>query len=255
MKQIILFVLTFLNFTFVSAFCLKNGIYCLSKSSTLNKNGLIILEFYASSQLLITGLNSKYPIYLKCSKGKIMLTIVETLKGEFNLTQIILKPATILSASETYMLQIDNLPKYEAAPKWYNNLTKNREAYTFKVNTIIDIEPPIIKEIATEYKKTLVYYGCGPSSWVYFNLAGYDVSELFVRATVKNKSTGKITTYMLLLENGVVKIGRGMCAGAFGLGNSVKFEVIFQLYDQSGNKSSATAPILFSKPTIVTNEE
>ncbi len=38
----------------------NGGIYCLSKSSNLNKNGLLILDFYASSQTLISDLNTKY---------------------------------------------------------------------------------------------------------------------------------------------------------------------------------------------------
>jgi len=92
MRHITLIILTFFITTIVSAKCASSGIYCLSKSSALNKNGLIILEFHASSQSLISDLNSKYPIYFKSSKGKVLLNIVETLKGEMSLTQIVLKP-------------------------------------------------------------------------------------------------------------------------------------------------------------------
>ncbi|MEJ7609947.1 MAG: hypothetical protein WKF88_02080 [Ferruginibacter sp.] len=255
MRHFSLIILTFFITTSVSAKCANSGIYCLSKSSTLNKNGLIILVFYGSSQSLISDVNIKYPIYLKSSKEKVSLNIIETLKGEMNLTQIILKPASELKADEIYTLQIENLPKYELKPERYNSLLNKRVELTFKISNSIDIDLPTLTSTPTEQKKTLVYYGCGPASWVYFTLAGQDKSELFVRASVKNKATSQSTTYILSLENGVAKIGHGMCSGAFHFDNSDNFEVAFQLFDQSGNKSNLTKTISFTKPTVSTNDE
>lgn len=255
MRHITLIILTFFIATIASAKCASSGIYCLSKSTTLNKNGLIILEFYASSQSLIPDLNKKYPIYLKSSNGKVQLNIIETLKGEMSLTQIILKPASELKADGIYTLQIDNLPKYERKPERYNSLSNKREELTFKISNSVDIDLPILTSTPTEQKKTLVYYGCGPESWVYFTIAGQDKSELFVRANVKNKATGKVTTYILDIENGFVKVGHGMCSGAFHFDNGDNFEVSFQLFDQSGNTSSLTKALAFTKPTKDTNDE
>lgn len=255
MRHIKLIILTFFITTIASAKCANNGIYCLSKSSTLNKNGIIILEFYASSQSLISDLNKKYPIYFKSSNGKVQLNVIETLNGEMGLTQIVLKPASELKANEVYTLHIDNLPKYEEKPERYNNETKKWEQLTFKINNHIDNDIPILSAAPTEQKKSLVYYGCGPASWVYFKLAGQDKSELFVRASVRNKTTGHTTTYILNIENGQVKVGHGMCSGAFQFDNGDNFEVTFQLFDQSGNISSLTKSISFTKPTTSTNEE
>jgi hypothetical protein len=255
MRHITLIILTFFIATLASAKCANSGIYCLSKSSTLNKNGIIILEFYASSQSLISDLNKKYPIYLKSSNGKIQLNVIETLIGEMRLTQIVLKPTTELKEDEIYTLQIDNLPKYERKLERYNSLSKKWESFTFKVNNLIDNEIPTQSNTPTEQKKSLVYYGCGPASWVYFNITGQDKSELFVRANVKNKVTGKVTTYILAIENGLTKIGHGMCSGAFHFDNSDNFEVTFQLFDQSGNKSTLTSTISFTKPSTSTNDE
>ena len=254
-RKITLVVMTFFFSAFANAKCGGNGIYCLSKSSRLNKNGIIILEFYTSSQSLITYLNTKYPIYLKSDKGNVFLNIIETLKGEMNLTQIVLKPSTELKVNETYSLEIDNLPKYEEKLERYNYLTNKREKFTFTINNFTDINLPKLISSPIVQKKTLARYGCGPASWVYFSLIGQDESELFVRASVKNNSTGKITTYILNLEDSITKIGHGMCSGAFLFDNSKNYEVVFQLYDQSGNKSNFTEPILFTKPSDLTNEE
>jgi hypothetical protein len=235
--------------------CTNSGIYCLSESSTLNRNGLIILEFYASSQSLIPNLNKKYPIYLRSSNSKIQLKIIETLIGEMNLTQVILKPASELKVNDIYTLQIDNLPIYEEKPERYNSSLNKREQLTFKISDSIDTEIPTLSGIPTQKNKTLVHYGCGPARWVYFAVTGKDKSELFVRTKVKNKATGKTTIYILALENGLVKVGYGMCAGAFHFDNGENFEVSFQLFDQAGNKSIETNAISFTKPTKETNKE
>ena len=255
MKNLTLVLLTLFITTIASAKCGNNDITCLTKSSTLNKNGLIILEFYAESQSLIPELNNKYPIYLKSSNKKVQLTIIETLKGEMSLTQIVLKPSSALKANEVYTLVIDNLPVYERTPARYNSTTKKWEAPTFKITNTVDTEIPTFSNTPTENKKTLVEYGCGPGSWVYFDMVGQDNSELFVRASVKNKATGQTTTYILGIENGLVKVGHGMCSGAFHFNGSTNFEATFQLFDQSGNKSAKSEVITFAKPAFVTSEE
>jgi hypothetical protein len=255
MKYTSLIILTFFIATMASAKCANSGIYCLSKSSTVQKNGLIILEFYASSQNLIPDLNKKYPMYLKATNGKVKLNIIETLKGEMNVTQIILKPISALKVNETYSLQIDNLPKYERKPERYNSSSNKWESLTFKVNNEEENDIPTFSNSPKEQKQSLVYYGCGPASWVYFTIAGQDESELFVRTTVKNKATEKVTTYILAIENGVTKVGHGMCSGAFHFDNGDHFEVTFQLFDQSGNKGTLTKAIAFTKPTKETEDE
>lgn len=255
MRYITLFLLSIFITTIASAKCTSSGIYCLSKSSTLNKNGLIILEFYASSQSLIPGLNNKYPIYLKSSKGKVPLNIIETLQGEMSVTQIVLKPGLELITGEIYALQIGNLPKHERKPELYNSASKKWEQFTFKITNSVDKDMPVWNDLPTEKKKTFDYFGCGPASWVYFNISAQDESELFARASVKNKTTGLTTTYILNIENGSVKVGHGMCSGAFHFDNGDNFEVTFQLFDQSGNKSSTTKPISFTRPTASSNDE
>ncbi|HRG22037.1 MAG TPA: hypothetical protein PLQ57_13440 [Saprospiraceae bacterium] len=255
MRQITIIILTFLFSTVASANCSHSGIYCLSKTSTLNKNGLIILEFYALSQLLISDLNTKYPIYLKSPNEKVQLNVIETLTGEKSLTQVVLKPATELKVDELYTLQIDNLPNYERQPESYNSTSKKWESSKFKINKIVDNDIPTLNNTPTEQKKTLVYYGCGPESWVYFAITGHDESELFVRANVKNKEKGKVTTYILTIENGVTLVGHGMCSGAFKFDSGSNFEVTFQLFDQSGNKSNSSSEIAFTKPAIESNND
>ena len=249
MKYAIVTIFSFFIAIAASAKCASSGISLLS-GQTLNRNGLIILEFFGSSQPVVAELNKKYPIYLELGGKKVSLTVIETLSGEMLLTQVVLKPAGQLEAGKTYALQIKNLPKQEQRLGNYNYELKKWEDVTFKVNNSIDIIAPVLSGTPVEKKKTMDVFGCGPARWVYFGIDGQDQSELFVRASVKNSVTGKITTYIVAIENGMVKLGHGMCSGAFAFNSDDKLEVSFQLFDQSGNKGVLSNAVAFTRPVL-----
>lgn len=240
-----IFVSTFITLT-VTAKCTDRGIYSLSQSSSLNKNGLVILEFYGSSQTFVKDLNKKYPIYLKSIRSKVKLIPVEILKGEMKVTQVIFKPGEGLKPNELYTLEIAHLPVNENQP----SKTDGGLPIRFKISKTNDIQKPVYTNIPTEQKKTIKLFGCGPASWVYFNVPALDNSEFYVRIQVKNQSSGIKTEYILNPENGLIRVGHGMCSGAVYFENCRQYEIRFQLVDQSGNKSSFTKVISFTSPTF-----
>jgi hypothetical protein len=140
-------------------------------------------------------------------------------------------------------------------PQRYNSISGGWEQLTFKVSDANVVALPDLQASATEEKKTLVHYGCGPAKWVYFKLAGQDNKELFVRTSVKSKETGLTTTYILPVKDGVVRVGHGMCSGAFHFDSEGSYEVVFQLFDESGNRGNLTNPVSFTKPTVSTLDE
>jgi hypothetical protein len=235
--------------------CSSSGIHCVNQNLTINRNGIIILEFYSLSQGFITDLNNKYPVYLESLTDKIKLNIVETLKGDKNVTQVLFKPESELKLNEKYNLIIDSLPWQAGKLKRYNVESSKWELLTFTGSDYEDNESPTFTNNPKELNKKLVYYGCGPSTFVSFKIFGKDGSELFVRATLKNKKNGRTTTYILKLVGDVVKVGHGMCSGGFRFDDGEKFEVSFQLFDQSGNRSATTKVITFTKPTKPTYDE
>ena len=225
---------------------MDHGIYLLPGSSSLNKNGLIILEFYASSQSLIKDLNKKYPIYLKGKGDKVNLVPIEILKGEMKLTQVVFKPGKGLKAGEVYSLVISNLPFYETQPVRAGSGMTVR----FKINKTSDFKKPVFTGLPIERKKTMELFGCGPASWVYFNIPASDNSEWNVRVQVKEQSSGIKTEYILNAEDGMIKVGHGMCSGAIYFKNKQTYSIRFQLIDQSGNTSPFTRTITFSSPDL-----
>lgn len=235
--------------------CAMNGIYPLSQNTILNRNGLIILEFYGASQSLVPGLNKTYPVYLLSGKEKVPLQVAETLRGEFMLIQVVLKATADLTAGKEYELHIGQLPDYEREPQKYNGRLGKWETLTFTISNEADLVKPSFGRLPAETKKTMIALGCGPARWVYFSLSSNDESETFVRARVKNKATGKLTEFILLIENGRVMVGHGMCSGGFHFDNGTDFEVTFALMDQSGNSSETTEAIAFRAPSEYTDEE
>lgn len=235
--------------------CRYSGIYIISSGLTLNRNPIILIEFYHSSQSLVNNLNTKYPVYLKSKNNKISLIIKEILKGNFGTTQVVFQSSSLLTTNDSYKLVIENLPKYETIDGIFNGRYTDNKNVIWKVSAQIDKDKPLLTTQPNEVKKTRVEYGCGPAEWVYFKIPSENNSAVFVRAILKHISTGKTTTLLLLLENGSVKIGHGMCSGMISFNDSEIFQIKFSLVDISGNNSNWSKAILFSKPKISTMEE
>jgi hypothetical protein len=222
----------------------------------LNTNPILIIDFYANSQAIVQGLTTKHPIYLKAGELIVSLLITEVCKGEFELTQVVLKPTCQLTKGVEYELYIDNVPEYEQAGKRWNNSKRSNERVKWTVTEREDRIAPHWSTLPKYSSKTLVEYGCGPARWVYFDLGFEDESEILIKTTVKNLRTGKMTFFHIQSSQNRIKVGHGMCSGAFYFKTGDEYEVVFSLIDASGNLSDIqTKPIQFSRPEIETREE
>lgn len=237
-----------------SAKCGGSGIGLHTKT-VLAKDGIIILEFYSADQYIAQGLNKRHPISLKSGAHTITLTVLEVLSGDYDITQVILRPDTVLSTKEVYTVFIDDIRNRAFPPRLLSEkkLSWTSGPITVKNNTNTDVSA--FNYTITETKKTFVSYGCGPATWVYFSVAGIDSSKLYLRTTVKSLESNIVTTYILPIENGQVQVGHGMCAGAFRFKHSGRYEVTFTLMDQSYHKSVTSRTLIFSPSTKITPEE
>lgn len=254
MKQILTIIIGLLCSATVYADCAGTGLWVFPSGQTIKQNSIFVLDGYAESQNVILGLNKKHNIYLKSGNKKIKLLVTEICVGQFYLTQAVLKPETELEAGLEYTMHIDSLPEYESFNK-YNRTTHKYEPVTYKVVAEKDNEKPQLATKPKELKKTLVHYGCGPSIHVVFSNPAKDNSDIIVKTTVKDLKTGKETTYYIEPDGDQIKVGHGMCSGAFDFEeNSNNYEVEFSLMDASGNLTAWTGErIKFTKPTKATN--
>lgn len=253
MKQLLTVTIGIIWTLTANADCAGTGLWVFPGGQTIKQNAIFVLHGYAQSQHVILGLNKKHNIYLKGGRKKIRLLVTETHVGQFYLTQAVLKPESELEPGVEYTMYIDSLPKYESFEK-YNSITHKYEPVKYKVVTGKDTEKPDVTTKAKELKKTLVHYGCGPSIHVVFSNPAKDKSDLIVKTTVKNLKTGKQTTYYIEPDGDKIKVGHGMCSGAFDFDEGTYYEVEFSFMDASGNLTAWTGDrIKFTKPTKETN--
>jgi hypothetical protein len=229
--------------------CAWNGLSAFPSGKTIKQNSIIVIDGYLASQEVVKKLNKKYPVYLVNGKHKIRLIVKEILIGQFRLTQAVLVPESNLTVGLEYTLVIDKLPKDESLDRWNNELEKS-EPIVYKVVDGIDTIKPTFKTTPKEIKKSLIYYGCGPAVYVDFDCIVIDSSEYLIKATVKNIKTGNETSYYVEPDKGTLKIGHGMCSGAFDFEEGDNYEIEFSIIDASGNLTAWTGDrIKFTKPT------
>jgi len=230
--------LVFLSFSWMNlmGMCANRGLYVFPSEKMILKNTLIMIEGYAISQDIVTGLEDKYPAYLVCKKQKIKLKVKEVFVGQFRLTQAVLVPETELTPGKKYRLEIENLPREEFIGRWNKEL-RQFEPVVYEVADASDTSKPEFISAPSEVKKSLVHYGCGPAVFVHFECKVKDSSLFWVKTLVKSVTTGKETVYCLKVLDGELKIGHGMCSGAFDFKEGEQYEIAFTLMDVSGNET------------------
>ncbi|MGN6492686.1 MAG: hypothetical protein ACTHLE_11865 [Agriterribacter sp.] len=244
MKKLLCIVLVIALIQTTSAKCTGNGIFPLHKNDTLPANGILILEFYAASQSLISSLNNKYPVYMQCGEEKIRLNVAEIFKGEFRVTQVIFKPERSYKINKVYELKIDNLPEYEQLGRFSQTYNK-RDPLTFTIVDSDKASPPVITGTPRLINMEKQEFGCGPARWAYFDLGMELNTTQLVQVKLTDKATGKSALYIFTVEKGQVKIGHGMCSGAFHFKDGADYDVSFAALDATGRKGNSSAVASF----------
>lgn len=253
MKQLLTIIIGLFCTATVYADCAGSGLSVFPSGQTIKQNSIFVIDGYAESQYVILGLNKKHDIYLKSGNKKIKLLVTEICVGQFYLTQAILKPETGLEAGLEYTMYIDNLPNDEHFGN-NNSTTHKYKLVSYKVVAEKDTEKPQLTSRPKELNKTFAYYGCGPSTYVIFSNPAKDKSDIIVKTTVKSLKTGKTTSYYIQPDSNKIKVGHGMCSGAFDFDESNNYEVEFSFMDSCGNLSIWTGErIKFTKPTKETS--
>ncbi|OYQ45085.1 hypothetical protein CHX27_06870 [Flavobacterium aurantiibacter] len=250
MKKIIPVIILVLTTVDGFSKCASSRLYFWPSKQTVSSNSIFVIDGYATSQKIIIGLGTTYKVYLKSADEKIKLNVQELLVGQYNLTQAVLKPEKILAVGKEYELVIENLGDLESQVTRYNDSTKQKEKIKWTASNFIDTVSPNWTSKPEFTSSSYDMYGCGPATFANFTFAATDNSEFLIKTTVKNKSTGKETTFYLQAVDQLISVGHGMCAGAFDFQDGDKFEVAFSLFDASGNITHWTGDKLeFKRPT------
>lgn len=218
--------------------CGSTGFSALPSTEIIKQNSLILLTGYASSQEVVSALNKQYPVYLAAEGHQVKLSVVRIEKGAFSMTEAVLKPDKLLQPGVSYQLKIDGLTANQAARLVRYNAQGEKEPLSWQVEAGLDTEVPVLLKQPTLVASWYVPFGCGPSVGVAFTMETKDRSQVLVETEVLDLSTGTSTVALLGIGNQQrVRVGHGMCFGAFVFLENRKYKVRFRLMDVCGNKS------------------
>lgn len=250
MKTTLITAIIFLVSTQVYADCGGIRTKFWPKGKTIQQNSILMIEGDINEYIL-NELDDKHPIYLESWNHKVKLIVQETRIGEYYTSQVILYPEEKLIIGQTYQLVSDSLTMYETLLKGWNPKILKYESLEWTVEAGIDKTPPIFQSMPKESNKVLDYYSssCGEEIHVIFNTTVEDQSECLVKTRVTDKKNNTITTFYLVIKNRKIRVGHGICSGAFYLKSGGEYEVEFSLIDASGNISeNITSKIEFNIP-------
>lgn len=255
MQKLLLLLILTITTTIAKADCSMGYVSCWPTKTTINRNSIFIVELYGFTQTYLPEITKLNQILLKSGNDVVHLKIIKINKGEFELTQIILQPEKLLQSGLEYEINVGGLYGKGIISRW-NQATKKEENIKWLVNDKIDTKKPKWISMPTYQSKTKAEFGCGPAKWVNFNFTSSDNSEMLIKATVKSIKTNTETVYYLQTINNQIRIGHGMCSGAFHFDKGDDYVVTFSLMDESGNISKQKSkPYRFSQPTENTQSE
>lgn len=254
MKKLFLVIAASLMAINVWAKCAGSGFSFFPAGPEISSNPLIVIDGYAASQQAIRDLATKHPAWLVSGRDRVRLIVQETLEGQYMITQALLHPERPLQKGLIYELEIDGMSKKEekAQLRRYDKEKNEWGVVKWKVANPKD-DSPAPEWISAPVKTGEQYsvFGCGPAMWVNFQAGIKSNGEYLVKAVVKEKHTGKELSWYLPVINGEIKLGHGMCSGAFRFVEKGSYSVYFQIVDNEGHRSAASEqPIDFNAPKM-----
>ena len=248
--KFLLLLLTLLTINFSFADCAGSGIYLYPENQALYQNSLILIEGYAADQELIQNLNEKCIAKLVSKNDEVILKAVKSYKGMMWLTMAALKPERNLKAGETYEFVLTNADgSHDLSPSYYDSRKSKYVTYQFKVLEGEDKSSPKWLTAPTYKESKFTGFGCGPAKYGIFNAEISDDSYVMVETELRAAGQTTSNTYLIPIQESLIKVGHGMCSGGFTFDDTGKYEVRFRLNDICGNHNNWTAWITFDAPS------
>lgn len=257
MKSFSTFLLTIFISGQIYADCSLDGFWVFPEKKEIRPNTIIVLEGHAMSQKIVASLNLDYPIYLESDGHKVKLIVLSTYKGMYGLTQAMLQPVQKLIPGTTYELKIGNLDKDERNLLTRLNFETNEmEPISWHVESEIDKLPPKLKMTPKLVDKRIMHYGCGPEIYAIFKLGVEDETEILVKTELVDITNGISTIcYLSLSQPDTLKVGHGMCSGAFDFKPAHNYKIRFNLVDSCGNTAINWSEWIEFESSYIFNKE
>ncbi len=186
------------------------------------EGALILVEGYGNDQDRVRALEA-HQVALVAAGQRIPLEIVQRNPGEYRLTQIALRPTQPLVDGVRYRLQ---LPFETTAHAW----TARATAHATPTWTAA---PTVLRHAYTEY-------GCGPGAEVH--LAVPVTGAALLAVSVEDGRSAPRRWLFPADEAGQLRLGHGMCGGAFALEEGAGFSAEIVAISATGQRAPAPGP-------------
>ncbi len=248
MRTIYLYILIqFGGLNSLVAECGGSGVIIWPQTKNLFPNSILVIEGYGSSQDLLFNIGKSYHAYLTSPDATIELQPVKILKGQFSVTQLFLQPKTPLIPESKYTLRLLNANKKEV-------IVQGLEGKEWEIISATDKKIPVFITAPEYTGYTFTPFGCGPAVYYQFCVCIKDESPTLIYTRVKEEKSGKIMEYYLTPSSGILKVGHGMCHGAFCFNEEETYEFSFSLMDAAGNTNPhLTSPVQVGQSTPKNN--
>jgi type VI protein secretion system component Hcp len=237
----------FLLFSPYSCFasCGSNSLTVFPGEVIVPRNARIMIEGYAESTKIIAHINGKNQAWLTSRYSRIRLKVIRSFSGQVNLAQTILSPESIPDPDITYTLVIDSLPDDERL-RSCNEQMNNNDSIRFRFSKAYDYTSPVLFSTPVLKEKIDSPRICTPSNYVTFTSPIIESSPYLIIATLRDKTTGKVTIACLVPRSGTVTVGFTGCSGMVSFYDTHRYDISFEYMDICGNRSLGPEAISFT---------
>ncbi len=212
----------------------------------LTSRPMLLLEGFGNEQAPIAGLAEGGAARLVAKGHRVDLVVDAIHQGDFGLTQAVVRPAEPLKPGTRYTLDLRGADGQPARTTMWHQGEPTPVRWT---TAAADHKPAAPAWSGTPVVTGQSYrrLGCGPSSHIAVKLPAAGDAPLAVQVDLKPLDDDEqARTYVLPLDGETLRIGHGMCSGAFRLtGADARYRAELTLRDAAGNVVGETQTLEF----------
>lgn len=203
--------------------------------TALGPQPMLLLEGFGNEQAPVAALEAGGSAHLVASGHRVALVVDAINRGAFGLTQAVVHTAEPLKPKTRYTLELRGADGEKARTTVWHDGKAQRVRWTTAAAGATPT-PPRWKGEALVTGQSYQRFGCGPASHVDVQLPAESGALLAVQVELHRlDEEAPVETYVLPTTDGTLRIGHGMCSGAFRItGPERRYRAMLTLRDAAG---------------------
>lgn len=247
MKKLLLLLLFLSSVQFVNADCSSFGMTFYPLEENINRDSMFIIEGYFYGIQTVESFRIR-KVYLQSESGALIeLKLQEILYSQMHLAQAIFKPSKTLQPNTKYTIKYEEQTQNETSAMLVRN-GKERKQKSW-MTTTVKHSKPFSTTVSATYNTSIVdYYGCGPAPFAIFDVKNDPSKQTWYKAELLELATNTTYTYYIRSNESKLRVGHGMCSGAFSFARKGTYKVRFTPVNSDGKLAKTTNWIAFKSP-------